>query len=93
MRYMARRGMAGISNQTRDVYLNEREILKIQAPGPDACTTLSVVHAGFQSKSTVIIPRTIINATRYGSGSTRLKRSSVGSTTGSGSDMLKERVQ
>ena len=33
---MARRCPARISNETWDVYLNEREVVKIKAPSPDA---------------------------------------------------------
>ena len=78
-----RGGITGISNQARNVYLNKRKVLEIEAPSPNACKTLSVFRAIISCLSRATVPRTMMKATRYGRGSTRLKRSSVGSTSGS----------
>jgi hypothetical protein len=95
MGWMVRRGARRVADQAGDVDLDEGEVVEVEAPRPDACRqdgSACVVRGGRMEdgagasaslRAVQCIPRTMISATRYGSGSTRLKPSSAGSTAGS----------
>jgi hypothetical protein len=63
--------------------LDQMQIVQIQPPSPDACIFSQLLYRRPAAMRKHGVPRTMIRATRYGSGSTRLKPSSCASTAGS----------
>lgn len=83
VRWVVRGVSRGVSEERGDVYADEGEVVKVEAPCPYACALLLASVSPNMADGLSNIPITMIRATRYGRGSMRLNLSSSGSTAGS----------
>lgn len=79
---MVRRCSAGVANEVRDVDSKEVQLMKVNAPSPDSCSSISSSRK-HHKRRTRYGPKVAMKPTRYGSGKARLKESSCASTAGS----------